>query len=74
MEIDFNHVSDLGVTKCTVVSEKWNTTCNEFVVIKFKVTSTSKNYSILKADNVEQPIKISVGWSESLRINRVLNK
>lgn len=74
MEIDFNFVSDLGVTKCTVVSEKWNTTCNEFVVIKVEVTSTSKNYSILKADNVEQPIKVSVGWSESLRINRVLNK
>lgn len=74
MKIDFNNVSDLGVTKFTVVSGKWNTTCNEFVVIKVEVTSTSKNYSISKADNVEQPIKVSVGWSESLRINRVLNK
>lgn len=54
MEIDINHVSDLGVTQFTVVSEKWNTTCNEFLVIKVEVTWTSKNYSISKADNVEQ--------------------
>lgn len=48
------------MTSFTVVSEKWNATCKEFPVMAVQVNSTSEN-SISKADNVEQPIKVTVG-------------